>query len=258
MGVCLAPPIIVTEFCAKGSLFDVLRAANRHPDRAAALTWGLRLRMAVDAARGCLYLHKHVPACIHRDLKAGSCSGTGEGELGEGCAVLPERCEAACACGHGTWVGWGVSFHAGMRLTTRCAAALPHPQSPNLLVDEHWRVKVCGALCPLGPFDEARIHAHLRSAVQRDSACAHGHRWLLPAGRRLQPGAAAVERRPGGRVEPGRPHQPNLVCGSRALRGGQDPLAPTRGTNGGLRALHEHWGPTGPRPHVLLAGWHPS
>ena len=59
------------EWCAKGSLFDVLRSAARHPERAAVLTVGLRLQMAVDAARGLLYLHRHVPAIVHRDVKVG-------------------------------------------------------------------------------------------------------------------------------------------------------------------------------------------
>jgi serine/threonine protein kinase len=70
MGICLTPPCIVTEWCAKGSLFDVLRSAARHPDRAAVLSMGLRLQMAVDAARGLLYLHRHVPAIVHRDVKS--------------------------------------------------------------------------------------------------------------------------------------------------------------------------------------------
>ena len=58
------------EYCAKGSLFDVLRAAARSKERGAALTWQLRLHMAVDAARGLLYLHRHAPPIIHRDVKS--------------------------------------------------------------------------------------------------------------------------------------------------------------------------------------------
>ena len=49
----------------------MLRSAARHPDRAAVLSIGLRLQMAVDAARGLLYLHRHVPVIVHRDVKVG-------------------------------------------------------------------------------------------------------------------------------------------------------------------------------------------
>ena len=37
---------------------------------AAELTWSRRLSMALDAARGMLYLHSRQPAILHRDLKA--------------------------------------------------------------------------------------------------------------------------------------------------------------------------------------------
>jgi serine/threonine protein kinase len=76
------------EFCARGSLYDVLRTAGRQPGLAAELGWRRRLGMAFDAARGLLYLHCR--GIIHRDVK-----------------------------------------------------------SPNLLVDEHWRVKVWGQGAPV-------------------------------------------------------------------------------------------------------------
>jgi serine/threonine protein kinase len=34
------------------------------------LTWTRRLLMALDAARGMLYLHSHKPVILHRDLKS--------------------------------------------------------------------------------------------------------------------------------------------------------------------------------------------
>ena len=114
------------EWCAKGSLFDVLRSAARHPDRAAVLSMGLRLQMAVDAARGLLYLHRHVPPIVHRDVKVGRPVVPGAERLWFGVPAL---------------LGCGV--HApNPSATLPC----PHPwtQSPNLLVDEHWRTKVAG------------------------------------------------------------------------------------------------------------------
>jgi serine/threonine protein kinase len=44
----------------------------RNGDRAMVcrLTWTRRLLMALDAARGMLYLHSHKPIILHRDLKS--------------------------------------------------------------------------------------------------------------------------------------------------------------------------------------------
>lgn len=68
MGYCAAPPCMVTEYCASGSLLDVLSMARTTPMLAAQLTWGRRLGMALDAAKGMLYLHG-MGVC-HRDLKS--------------------------------------------------------------------------------------------------------------------------------------------------------------------------------------------
>ncbi|KAL4421755.1 hypothetical protein ABPG77_009738 [Micractinium sp. CCAP 211/92] len=70
IGVCTSPPAVVTEFCSRGSLLDVLRLARGSQQAAAALTWVRRLSMALDAAKGMLYLHAHSPPIIHRDLKS--------------------------------------------------------------------------------------------------------------------------------------------------------------------------------------------
>jgi serine/threonine protein kinase len=64
------PLFVLAEYCSRGSLYDVLRRARSNPERAAELTWSLRLNMAVDAARGMLYLHTATPAIIHRDVKS--------------------------------------------------------------------------------------------------------------------------------------------------------------------------------------------
>ncbi|KFM25179.1 putative serine/threonine-protein kinase drkA [Auxenochlorella protothecoides] len=71
MGVCLDPACIVTEFCARGSLYDLLKVAAANPDASArVLDWGKRLNMALDAAKGMLHLHSHRGPIIHRDLKS--------------------------------------------------------------------------------------------------------------------------------------------------------------------------------------------
>lgn len=58
------PP--AAEYCARGSLYDQLRAASRQPEAAAQLTWHRRLGMALDAAMGLCYLHSRKPPIIHR------------------------------------------------------------------------------------------------------------------------------------------------------------------------------------------------
>ena len=70
LGVCLDPPCIVTEYCARGSLFDVLSRAKERPEIGKRLTWKRRINMALDAAKGMNYLHSHIPPVEHRDLKS--------------------------------------------------------------------------------------------------------------------------------------------------------------------------------------------
>lgn len=73
---CTTPPLAppAPEYCARGSLCDVLRQARQEPGSplAASLTLARRLAMALDAARGVQYLHSHTPPILHRDLKVGS------------------------------------------------------------------------------------------------------------------------------------------------------------------------------------------
>ncbi|KAK2078096.1 hypothetical protein QBZ16_003964 [Prototheca wickerhamii] len=70
LGLCTNPPCVASEYCARGSLTDVLRGAARSPAKAAQLDWQRRLNMALDACKGMLYLHSHAPPIIHRDLKS--------------------------------------------------------------------------------------------------------------------------------------------------------------------------------------------
>lgn len=70
MGLCPDPPCVVTEYCSRGSLYDVLRRAREDSKIGEELKWPRRLGMALDAAKGMLYLHSHKPPIIHRDLKS--------------------------------------------------------------------------------------------------------------------------------------------------------------------------------------------
>ena len=70
LGVCLQPPAVVTEYCARGSLNDVLKKCLAKPELSVQLDWVRRLGMALDAAKGMNYLHSSNPPVIHRDLKS--------------------------------------------------------------------------------------------------------------------------------------------------------------------------------------------
>ena len=63
-------PLPAAEYCARGSLFDVLCTAHMNEAAAASLTWPRRLRLALDAAKGMLALHSHDPPIIHRSAYA--------------------------------------------------------------------------------------------------------------------------------------------------------------------------------------------
>ncbi|CAN0183901.1 unnamed protein product, partial [Ectocarpus sp. 12 AP-2014] len=56
---------IVTELLSRGSLEDVIRRGGLRT-----ASYGLILDLALQAARGMLYLHTHNPAIVHRDLKS--------------------------------------------------------------------------------------------------------------------------------------------------------------------------------------------
>lgn len=58
LGVCSCPPCVVTEYCGRGSLADVLRAARVNPHLAAQLDWVRRLNMV-----GAICLLRTLTAC---------------------------------------------------------------------------------------------------------------------------------------------------------------------------------------------------
>ena len=51
MGLCLEPPCMVSEFCARVSLYDVLKKARQSPQLARQLDWPKRVNMLLDAAK---------------------------------------------------------------------------------------------------------------------------------------------------------------------------------------------------------------
>ena len=53
MGLCLAPVCIIIEFCARGSLSDIIRKAATSTAFAQQMDWPKRLSMAMDAAKVC-------------------------------------------------------------------------------------------------------------------------------------------------------------------------------------------------------------
>eukprot|EP01029_Cantina_marsupialis_P011190 TRINITY_DN2507_c0_g5_i1.p1 TRINITY_DN2507_c0_g5~~TRINITY_DN2507_c0_g5_i1.p1 ORF type:complete len:1743 (+),score=567.30 TRINITY_DN2507_c0_g5_i1:97-5229(+) len=63
MGCCREPLCLVTEFCSKGNLFDLLRSSTT-------LSMKQRINMGIDIAKGINFLHTSTPPIIHRDLKS--------------------------------------------------------------------------------------------------------------------------------------------------------------------------------------------
>ncbi|KAK7332361.1 hypothetical protein VNO80_29112 [Phaseolus coccineus] len=67
IGYCVEGSLfLVYEYIENGNLSQHLRGSGRDP-----LTWGARVQIALDAARGLEYIHEHtVPVYIHRDIKS--------------------------------------------------------------------------------------------------------------------------------------------------------------------------------------------
>lgn len=63
--------LLVYEFMANGGLQEHLYPINGRTNTTSKLEWEVRLRIALEAAKGLEYLHEHVvPPVIHRDFKS--------------------------------------------------------------------------------------------------------------------------------------------------------------------------------------------
>jgi serine/threonine protein kinase len=60
-------PIIVTEFCHGGTLFEVLHEKKKTIPK---ITWKQRHKMCLDIAKGMHFMHSLKPPLMHRDLKS--------------------------------------------------------------------------------------------------------------------------------------------------------------------------------------------
>jgi serine/threonine protein kinase len=106
---------ICMEYMPLGSLYRLLHNAAYEFSLA-------RIKsICIDTARGINYLHNQSPPIIHRDLKVCCCS----------VVVRLLHNEQVVVC---------VSHVCN---ATTAISIVPVAQSHNLLVDEHWRVKVC-------------------------------------------------------------------------------------------------------------------
>ena len=84
LGICAVPPCIVTEFCPRGSLFNLLQAARGSPEVGAALGWARRLRMvgghgATELLQFFFFLQRLQPPASR--ARSGCCQATLRGCL---------------------------------------------------------------------------------------------------------------------------------------------------------------------------------
>ena len=73
MGACVQKLnfSIVSEYCTRGSLYDILygKRGRKKGRESEDLPWSFRLRLALGAARGLLYLHTATPPLVHNQIK---------------------------------------------------------------------------------------------------------------------------------------------------------------------------------------------
>jgi Ran GTPase-activating protein (RanGAP) involved in mRNA processing and transport/GTPase SAR1 family protein len=90
LGVCIKPLAIVMEFVPLGSLDSVLKRDREQQRGDERLSWGFRLRVAVDVSAALHYLHSTVPVTIHRDVKSPNVLVQ---SFGEGAPIVAKLCD---------------------------------------------------------------------------------------------------------------------------------------------------------------------
>jgi len=101
-----AQPMIISEFCAGGTVFALLHQRPEH-----SLPWSQRLKVAVDVAKGMNFLHRR--QVVHRDLKSlnlllatrwdGDLPPTKVSDFGLSRAWLSDQYQACMTSGAGTY-----------------------------------------------------------------------------------------------------------------------------------------------------------
>ena len=101
MGLCFEPPCMVSEFCARGSLYDVLKRARAKPALGQQLDWPKRLNMLLDAAKVgcCLNCKCSVHAGVQTKLSDWLMCVNMLLDTGKGCFIVAEQ-GAAMADSH--------------------------------------------------------------------------------------------------------------------------------------------------------------
>jgi hypothetical protein len=117
LAVCTVPPCMVTEYCSRGSLFDLLRAASSNPAKAAHLTWPRRLTMVGQLVT----LRTLKKQCMpHRRCCCTTRSGVGKQQSAQRVAAADDGMPMQCSL-----LKWGYSwcarvFAVGYRLMRAC------------------------------------------------------------------------------------------------------------------------------------------
>ncbi len=53
LGLCLVPPCLVSEYCPRGSLYDIMKEARASPKLEKQLTWARRLSIVSHSTKAC-------------------------------------------------------------------------------------------------------------------------------------------------------------------------------------------------------------
>ena len=135
LGICTYPPCLISEFCPRGSLDELLREARTSLAAAAGLSWKRRLHMVGAAfwwgSKWCRMLML-MGGCHARFVKAPP-------HQSRNCQL---RYRIASTCGLGRLQAAGAA--CGMLYLHSRDPPVMHRdlKSPNLLVSKHWNVKV--------------------------------------------------------------------------------------------------------------------